>query len=167
MVSMTYKQSVEFCSAVSSTYSVVSWIGVVKPELDKMNLMLPFDYGAVHIACMSASLLSMRRFHEFFRGSKYRKDDYDCTDFGYKIQGFLTSDEKKSIDKRVAHFTFEMSESGDKVWEFKDLLVRLSRILMDFLSFILASCTEEMTRLEINSTIGYISACIDILNRGE
>ncbi|WP_431686616.1 hypothetical protein [Hahella sp. NBU794] len=161
----SYEQVVVVCSTVSACFSCVSWMAVVKPKLDELQLYLPYEYGAIAISCLTSSLLAIRKFDDFFQNKKMRHDDVTVSDFGYGPGSILTEAERKDINKRIAHFTTAMDDAGNECWAIDDLLFRLSTPLRDFLTFLAEQCGDEDKGeyFEISETIKYLDSSLELL----
>lgn len=161
----SYEQVVVVCSTVSACCSYVSWIAAVKPKLDEQQLFLPYEYGAIAMSCLASSLLAIRKFDDFFRDKKTRHDDVTVSDFGYEQISILTNEERKDINKRIAHFTTAMDDAENEIWAIDDLLFRLSGPLREFLTFLAEQCDEEDKgeSFEISETIRYLDSSLELL----
>lgn len=161
----SYEQVVVVCSTVSACCSYVSWVVAVKPKLDEQQLSLPYEYGAIATSCLTSSLLAIRKFDDFFKDKKTRHDDVTVSDFGYQPSCILTSEERKDINKRIAHFTTKMNDSRNESWAIDDLLLRLSGPLREFLIFLAEQCSEEDKGeyFEIAETIRYLDSSLVLL----
>jgi hypothetical protein len=161
----SYEQVVVVCSTVSVCCSYVSWKAAVKPKLNEQQLSLPYEYDAIAMSCLTSSLLAIRKFDDFFKNKKTRHDDVIVSDFGYQPSSILTNEERKNINKRIAHFTTAMDDSRNESWAIDDLLLRLSGPLREFLIFLAEQCSEEDKGeyFEITETIRYLDSSLVLL----
>lgn len=130
---------------------------VVKPKLDKLLLFMPYEYDAIKIACLSSSLVALRKFDDFFADKKSIKDDVAVSDFDYQSQELLSADERIEIKKRIAHFTESYIENVDKNWDIISMLIRLGGLVVSFLNYLLTLCeaSHKYIQFEINETIKF------------
>lgn len=161
----SYKQIVVVCSTVSACCSYVSWVAAVKPKLDEQQLFLPYEYVAIATLCLASSLLAIRKFDDFFKDKKARHDDVTVSDFGYEPSSVLANAERRNINKRIAHFTTAMNDTGNEGWAIDDLLFRLSGPLRNFLIFLAEQCDEgdKGEYFEISETMRYFDSTLKLM----
>jgi hypothetical protein len=116
------------------------WITRIKPRCPKDEELLR-AYPAIDNATVESSLLSIRILDDFFGNSKKNPDDVTASDFdGFAAStGFLTKDQRKDINKSVAHLTMTRLDPTPTKYPYAALLKGAIPRCTDFLNFVISS----------------------------
>lgn len=121
----SYQRIVLVCSSVSNCYAYHAWHSRVGPALAKINFYDPYAKGAVEDASLIASLVMLRKMHDFLSGKKNKPDDLICSEFGLPTCVLMNEKEREDVNKRIAHLTDKTEFDEDFN---RDLLVLYRRI---------------------------------------
>lgn len=93
----------------------------------------------IHNACLHTTLIALRQLDEFLtpRRSNSRPDDLKASDFGMaKRLAFLSEQERKDVDKLIAHITLHGVQSQRLAWHVHELATKAVSQCLAFLRWI-------------------------------
>lgn len=141
--------------AISRTLAADAWRDVLSRgwqmfayyhwwKLEKQNPTFVTDSTCVTVrnAALESSLMSIRDLDDFFSRPTPRDDDLHSSDYGYPASpSFLTSAERESINKKLAHLTYQAARelasdplrTNPRTWNNADMVDKAAKRLLNFL----------------------------------
>jgi hypothetical protein len=93
-------------------------------------------------AALESSLMSTRDLDDFFLSKPKQPDDLVASDYGFSTgQNFLTQSERQTINKKLAHLTYQSTlelqkdpmRKNPRTWNYAAIINRAGRALVSFL----------------------------------
>jgi len=141
------KQSAQIatvCECIDQCFAFALWCDDFAKYVDPEAVVAGLDRGfeVVSDATRLQSFLALRKLDDFFGGGKPKPDDLVASTLGIDgpsvlgagRKSFLTTDERKDINKAVAHLTERLSLDADSEVDLQAILKRSTPIFSSLVS---------------------------------
>jgi hypothetical protein len=150
------------CGCMDHCFAYALWCDDFAQHVDPDDKMMGLDRAVELLsdATRLQSFLALRKLDDFLRGTKAKKDDLIAADLGIDVpavlgnvgQTFLTTDERESINKGVAHLTEKLTLDPDSEVELDAILRRSTDVLSRLMAELRKSDTKNEAKQWLDQT---------------